>query len=130
MYENEQAFRKIRINQSVFKDCSYRNQATELFSFKSSVPFARAHVLSDEIVTPRSVTCCGFAGDKSFTFPELNASALSGLKEEVKDCVCGISNSRTREIGLSYHSGLIYYSAFDLLDKHPAVKLGLRNKYE
>ncbi|MFV9976052.1 MAG: hypothetical protein AB8U95_05230 [Francisella endosymbiont of Hyalomma asiaticum] len=53
--------------------------------------------MSDEIVIPRSVTCCGFAGDKGFTFPELNASALSGLKEEVKDYVCGISNSRTRE---------------------------------
>lgn len=94
------------------------------------MPFARAHALSDEIVTSRNIACCGFAGDKGFTFPELNASALSGLKEEVKDCVCGISNSRTREIGLSYHSGLIYYSAFDLLDNHPAVKLGLRNKYE
>ncbi|AJI73780.1 hypothetical protein FTDG_00564 [Francisella tularensis subsp. novicida GA99-3548] len=83
---------------------------------------AIAQALSDEIVIPMSVTCCGFAGDKGFTLPELNASALSGLKEEVKDCVCGISNSRTCEIGLSYHSGLTYYSAFDLLDKHSTVK--------
>lgn len=83
---------------------------------------AIANKLSDEIVLPKSVTCCGFAGDKGFTLPELNSSALSGLKEEVKDCVCGVSNSRTCEIGLSYHSGLTYYSAFDLLDKHSEVR--------
>ncbi|WP_234384224.1 hypothetical protein [Francisella noatunensis] len=71
---------------------------------------------------PRSVTCCGFAGDKGFILPELNASALSGLKEEVKGCVCGISNSRTCEIGLSYHSGLTYYSASDLLDKNSSSR--------
>ncbi|AJI75262.1 4Fe-4S dicluster domain protein [Francisella philomiragia subsp. philomiragia ATCC 25015] len=83
---------------------------------------AIANSLSDDVVIPRSVTCCGFAGDKGFTLPELNASALSGLKEEVKGCVCGISNSRTCEIGLSYHSGLTYYSAFDLLDKNSSSK--------
>ncbi|MDE4955423.1 alpha-hydroxy-acid oxidizing protein, partial [Francisella tularensis] len=35
----EQAFRKIRINQSAFKDCSQRNQTIQIFGFKSSVPF-------------------------------------------------------------------------------------------
>ncbi|MDE4955234.1 alpha-hydroxy-acid oxidizing protein, partial [Francisella tularensis] len=40
VYENEQAFRKIRINQSAFKDGSQRNQTIEIFGFKSSVPFA------------------------------------------------------------------------------------------
>ncbi|MDE4967926.1 hypothetical protein NAI41_12015, partial [Francisella tularensis subsp. holarctica] len=69
---------------------------------------AIAQAFSDEIVIPMSVTVCGCAGDQGFTLPELNASALSGFKEEVKDCFCGISNSRTCEIALSYHSVLNY----------------------
>ncbi|MDE5009134.1 alpha-hydroxy-acid oxidizing protein, partial [Francisella tularensis] len=42
LYENEQSFRKIIINQSAFNDCSQRNQTIEIFGFKSSLPFAIA----------------------------------------------------------------------------------------
>lgn len=66
---------------------------------------------------PTDMHCCGFAGDKGFTKPELNASALKGLASEVRDCEFGISTSRTCEIGLSKHSGLTYYSLFEVLDR-------------
>lgn len=66
---------------------------------------------------PDGILCCGFAGDKGFTQPELNASALKNLAAEVKDCRYGISTSRTCEIGLSRHSGLTYYSLFEVLDR-------------
>jgi D-lactate dehydrogenase len=66
---------------------------------------------------PVDMHCCGFAGDKGFTKPELNASALKGLAVEVRDCEFGISTSRTCEIGLSKHSGLTYYSLFEVLDR-------------
>jgi len=68
------------------------------------------------VVIPDQVTCCGFAGDKGFTTPELNASALRTLKNAVAGCSAGYSTSRTCEIGLSHHSGIEYRSPVYLLD--------------
>ena len=62
------------------------------------------------------ISCCGFAGDRGFTHPELTASALSGLKEFSKGCSSAYSSSRTCEIGLSRHSGLNFDSILSLLD--------------
>lgn len=71
-----------------------------------------------QVVIPEDIQCCGFAGDKGFTTPELNASALSTLKQQVPDnCAEGYSNSRTCEIGLSEHSGIEYRSILYLVDK-------------
>ncbi|MCZ4151793.1 ferredoxin, partial [Escherichia coli] len=54
-----------------------------------------------EVVIPEGIHCCGFAGDKGFTTPELNAHSLRNLKDAVQFCEEGVSNSRTCEIGLS-----------------------------
>lgn len=70
---------------------------------------------------PAGMACCGFAGDKGFSRPELNASSLRHLKTSVADCHYGISTSRTCEIGLSQHSGLTYYSLFEVLDRQSAA---------
>ncbi|MDX1300824.1 FAD-binding and (Fe-S)-binding domain-containing protein [Photobacterium sp.] len=71
-----------------------------------------------QVIIPEDIQCCGFAGDKGFTTPELNASALSPLKEQVPaNCKEGYSNSRTCEIGLSEHSGIEYRSILYLVDK-------------
>lgn len=72
---------------------------------------------STEVVIPDQITCCGFAGDKGFSTPELNASALRTLKDSVQHCDSGYSTSRTCEIGLSHHSGLEYRSVVYLLDQ-------------
>ncbi|MCG9705604.1 FAD-binding and (Fe-S)-binding domain-containing protein [Photobacterium damselae] len=73
---------------------------------------------AETVIIPEDVTCCGFAGDKGFTTPELNASALSSLKAQVPvNCSEGYSNSRTCEIGLSEHSGIEYRSILYLIDK-------------
>ncbi|MFY0663230.1 MAG: FAD-binding oxidoreductase [Natronospirillum sp.] len=82
---------------------------------------ALAQVCADDVVIPASITCCGFAGDKGFSTPELNTSALQDLKHEVKDCTRGFSNSRTCEIGLSEHSGLEYQSILYLVDEVTAA---------
>jgi D-lactate dehydrogenase len=69
-------------------------------------------------VVPDHVGCCGVAGDRVFFFPELNASALSGLRDRLPpDCGSGYSNSRTCEIGLSLQSGLPYQSIAYLVDR-------------
>lgn len=72
---------------------------------------------SNNVVFPEQVTCCGWAGDKGFTVPELNASALETLKPQVEHCSAGYSTSRTCEIGLSHHSGIDYQSIVYLVNK-------------
>ena len=66
---------------------------------------------------PEGIYCCGFAGDKGFTVPELNQHALRNLASQVEGCQQGFSSSRTCEIGLSSYSGLSYQHLVYLLDK-------------
>lgn len=75
-----------------------------------------AQVCAKEVVMPADIYCCGFAGDRGFNFPELNASALKDLQEHVCTCEAGYSTSKTCEIGLSLHSGIPYRSILYLVD--------------
>jgi len=75
-----------------------------------------------QVVIPEGIHCCGFAGDKGFTTPELNAHALRSLKDAVQVCAEGVSTSRTCEIGLSHHSGIDYHSLVYLLDRVSRAK--------
>ena len=70
-----------------------------------------------EVVVPEKVGCCGFAGDRGFTYPELNAAALEELHHQVSSCTSGYSNSRTCEIGLSQHGGINYKSIVYLVER-------------
>ena len=71
-----------------------------------------------KVVVPDLVGCCGFAGDRGFNYPELNASALQHLRAGVAGrCTAGYSTSRTCEIGLSAHSGIHYKSILYLVDQ-------------
>jgi D-lactate dehydrogenase len=77
-----------------------------------------ATALAAEAIFPDEVSCCGWAGDRGFNFPELTAAALTPLKAALGGrCTSGFSNSRTCEIGLSQHSGIYYKSIFYLLDR-------------
>jgi D-lactate dehydrogenase len=78
---------------------------------------AVARACAAEVVVPPRVGCCGFAGDRGFSHPELNASALAELPAGVKGCTEGVSNSRTCEIGLSLHGGIPYRSIVHLADR-------------
>ncbi|WP_020407752.1 FAD-binding and (Fe-S)-binding domain-containing protein [Hahella ganghwensis] len=80
---------------------------------------AIARTCCTSVLIPDDITCCGFAGDKGFTQPELNASALAPLKTQIQEnqCEAGISNSRSCEIGLSLHSGIHYHGISLLVDK-------------
>ena len=77
-----------------------------------------ARMCAAEILVPEDVGCCGWAGDRGFTYPELNASALKALKPQItSDVTRGFSTSRTCEIGLSLHSGISYKSIIYLVDQ-------------
>ena len=84
-----------------------------------------ARLCSSKVIIPEEVGCCGFAGDKGMTRPELNAYALRKLKDQVNGIPVGYSNSRTCEIGLSTNSGIPYVSIAYLVDSctTPKVKV-------
>jgi D-lactate dehydrogenase len=68
--------------------------------------------------------CCGFAGDRGFSFPELNKHGLRNLKIQIpEDVRYGYSTSRTCEIGLSLHSGISHQSVVYLVDKVSRAKV-------
>ncbi|MFL5301468.1 MAG: FAD-binding and (Fe-S)-binding domain-containing protein [Anaeromyxobacteraceae bacterium] len=77
---------------------------------------AVAKACAEKVVVPPT-GCCAFAGDRGFEVPELNASALRDLREQVKGCEAGYSNSRGCEIGLSQHGGIPYQSIVYLVDR-------------
>lgn len=78
---------------------------------------ALAAICTKEVIVPDS-NCCGFAGDRGFTYPELNKHGLRELKNQIPANVRqGYSTSRTCEIGLSLHSGIDFKSIVYLVDR-------------
>lgn len=81
-----------------------------------------ARMCSTNVIVPEGVGCCGFAGDKGMTHPELNKYALRKLKAQVKGVPVGYSNSRTCEIGLATNSGIPYVSIAYLVNRCTTAK--------
>lgn len=83
-----------------------------------------AMMCSDSVLIPEGVGCCGFAGDKGMTHPELNAYALRKLKGQIQKAgiQVGYSNSRTCEIGLQTNSGVPYRSIVYLVNSCTSAK--------
>ncbi len=103
---------------AVFAVCSTKKMGVD------NMLYDIAKLCSKDVVVIES-NCCGFAGDRGFTFPELNSHGLRALKEQTsgiadksgKACVEGYASSRTCEIGLSRHSGITFKSILYLLDR-------------
>jgi D-lactate dehydrogenase len=77
-----------------------------------------AEQCAERVIVPHGVGCCGWAGDRGFTVPELNTAALARLREAIPEgCEGGYSTSRTCEIGLSEHGGIPYKSVLYLVEK-------------
>ena len=45
---------------------------------------ALARLCSSKVIVPEEVGCCGFAGDRGFTYPELNSYALRKLRPQIE----------------------------------------------
>ncbi len=96
---------------TVFPVCSMKKMGLDTALFDLAKKCAR------DVIVPET-NCCGFAGDRGFTFPELNNHGLKDLKDQFPDNVKqGYSTSRTCEIGLSLNSGISYKSIVYLVDK-------------
>ncbi len=104
-------FTKVNEPIIIHKTCS--TQSTNKAHFLQTL----AKKCSNEVIVPKHISCCGFAGDRGFVYPELNATALRGLKEQIpKNAKLAFSTSKTCEIGLSEHSGLAYRHIMYLVD--------------
>lgn len=93
------------------------------------IPCSAKSMKADELLTklayacsnhvyPSNIDCCGFAGDKGFTLPELNKNALRNLNKSFpSSCQHGVSMSKTCQIGLANQAGFNYDSIEALLDQ-------------
>ena len=88
---------------------------------------ALAKLCSTNVFLPEGVGCCGFAGDRGFTFPELNKYGLRKLRPQIEKekIEVGYSNSRTCEIGLETNTGIPYMSIIYLVNLCTTPKKGL-----
>lgn len=76
-----------------------------------------AKACANEVVLT-NIECCGFAGAKGFTVPEINENSLKRLPADaVEQFDIGASMSKTCQIGLTSHTGLSFKSIEALLDR-------------
>ncbi|MFI5027520.1 MAG: FAD-binding and (Fe-S)-binding domain-containing protein [Solirubrobacterales bacterium] len=75
--------------------------------------------LAEEVYVAPSATCCGFAGDRGISHPELTAAATREQASELagRSFDAHLSSNRTCEIGLSRATGERYESFVFLLER-------------
>jgi D-lactate dehydrogenase len=78
-----------------------------------------AGALAEDVYVAPSATCCGFAGDRGISHPELTAAATRPQAEELsgRHFDARLSSNRTCEIGLSRATGEDYESVVLLLER-------------
>jgi D-lactate dehydrogenase len=78
---------------------------------------AIAKACADNIAVLKSVTCCGYAGDKGLFFPELNAHATRFADKDIpENCTLGVSTVSTCASGLSEHAKVPFAGLASLLE--------------
>ena len=67
-----------------------------------------ARLCCNNVFLPEGIGCCGFAGDRGWTHPEVNRWALRKLRKQLEEnhIEMGYSNSRTCEVGLETNGGI------------------------
>ena len=96
---------------SIFPVCSMKKMELDTKLAELASVCAKEVIVTD-------CNCCGFAGDRGFTFPELNMHGLINVKDQLTGKVKnGYSTSRTCEIGLSLHTGISHKSIVYLVDR-------------
>ena len=87
---------------------------------------ALAAALADDVYLPPTGTCCGFAGDRGISHPELTAAATRAEAGEVAERSAALpgrhfdaylSSNRTCEIGMSRATGETYESVINALER-------------
>jgi D-lactate dehydrogenase len=78
-----------------------------------------AEALADDVYVAPSATCCGFAGDRGISHPELTESATRPQAEELagRSFDAYLSSNRTCEIAMTRATGQSYQSPLILLER-------------
>ena len=101
---------------TVFPVCSMKKMGLDGKLAELAMKCAKKVIVAD-------TNCCGFAGDRGFTYPELNKHGLRNLKTQLPETVKhGYSTSRTCEIGLSLNTGISHKSIVYLVDEVSSSK--------
>ena len=104
---------------TVFPVCSMKKMGLE------NKLMELAEKCAAKVIVPET-NCCGFAGDRGFSVPELNKHGLKELKNQLfTEIKNGYSTSRTCEIGLSLHSGISHKSIIYLVNKVSSPKINV-----
>ena len=83
-----------------------------------------AEACAERVIRPSGMDCCGVAGDRIFTHPELPLTACEPLGDGLPaGCRDGYSASRTCEIGLGAAAGISYRSIAYLLHESIFVQV-------
>lgn len=80
---------------------------------------AIARACAAKVTIPRNAGCCGFAGDRGFSFPELTEAATRMEAAEIRAASFDgyYSSSRTCETGMTRATGQVYRSVIHLLEE-------------
>lgn len=78
-----------------------------------------AGAIANEVIVPKSWSCCAFAGDRGLLHPELTASATAAEAAEVAPLAATAyaSVNRTCEIGMTRATGRNYRNILELLEE-------------
>ncbi|MGN8852583.1 FAD-binding and (Fe-S)-binding domain-containing protein [Anaerobiospirillum succiniciproducens] len=119
------SIRKIDEDVAVYPMCS-----TVKGKWDSSLKAVAQACTTGKVYVHSSTKCCGFAGNKGFTRPELNDSALrlfneyyDNEQEKNPNLKRGYSSSSTCEIGLNSHSDIAWQNLIYLVDKVARYKM-------
>jgi D-lactate dehydrogenase len=80
---------------------------------------ALAAAIADDVYQPPTATCCGFAGDRGISHPELTESATRQEASELagRHFDAYLSSNRTCEIGMTRATGEPYESVINALER-------------
>jgi D-lactate dehydrogenase len=80
---------------------------------------ALAAAIADDVYVPPTSTCCGFAGDRGISHPELTESATREEAAELRgrSFDAYLSSNRTCEVGMTRATGRDYESVINALDR-------------
>ncbi len=107
---------KVEQQVSVFAVCSAKKMSVDRNLLNVARRCAHEVRLMD-------TNCCGFAGDRGFFFPELNDHGLRTLASQTKESTEGYATSRTCEVGLSSHSGIVFKSIVYLVAEAAGINI-------
>ena len=80
---------------------------------------ALAHAVAVRVVEPMGGGCCGFAGDRGFTHPELTASATAPMAAEIATarCTLGVTSNLPCGVGMARATGIPFRHLLEVLEE-------------